>query len=97
MQKILAAVDYSLQVQMNQWKIVWLPVWIKSDLLLEVAVYLVRVPYQVFPPLFTLIPALLAYQKPEKTQAKVDKSLKFQVQKYPKCRICSRNAFYLLS
>ena len=28
---------------MNQWKIVWLPVWINSDLLLEVVLYLVRV------------------------------------------------------
>ena len=28
---------------MNKWKIVWLPVWIKCDLLLEVVLYLVRV------------------------------------------------------
>ena len=48
MQKILAddtsvCVDCRIQVQMNQWKIVWLPVWIKSDILLEVVLYLVRV------------------------------------------------------
>ena len=24
---IATAVDFSIQVQMNQWKIVWLPVW----------------------------------------------------------------------
>ena len=28
---------------MNEWKIVWLPIWIKCDLLLEVILYLVRV------------------------------------------------------
>ena len=28
---------------MNQWKIVWLPVWIKFDILLEIVLYLVRV------------------------------------------------------
>ena len=33
-----SAVDFSIQVQMNQWKIVRLPVWIKCDIL-----YLVRV------------------------------------------------------
>ena len=53
MQKILAdgtfcvciatAVDFSIQVQMNQWKIVWLPVWINFNLLLEVVLYLARV------------------------------------------------------
>ena len=50
MQKILAdntcvcivtAVDFSIQVQMNQWKIVWLPLWIKYDILSEVVLYLV--------------------------------------------------------
>ena len=40
---IATSVDFSIQVQMNQWKIVWLPVWIKYDLLLEVVLYLVRV------------------------------------------------------
>ena len=30
---IATAVDFSIQVQMNQWKIMWLPVWIKCDLL----------------------------------------------------------------
>ena len=53
MQKILAddtfcaciatAVDFSIQVQMNQWKIVWLPVWIKCDILSGVVLYLIRV------------------------------------------------------
>ena len=53
MQKILAddtfcaciatAVDFSIQVQMIQWKIVWLPVWIKCDILSEVVLYLIRV------------------------------------------------------
>ena len=50
-QKILAddiatAIDFSIQIQMNQWKIVWLPVWIKCDLLLEVVLYLVRVSFR---------------------------------------------------
>ena len=42
MQKILAddtcvcVYSNSIQVQMNHWKIVWLPVWIKSEILLEV-------------------------------------------------------------
>ena len=50
MQKILAddtfcvciatAIDFSIQAQMNQWKIVWLPVWIKCDIL-----YFVRIHY----------------------------------------------------
>ena len=40
---IATAVDFSIQVQMNQWKIVWLPVWIKFDILLEVVLYLGRV------------------------------------------------------
>ena len=50
MQKILAddtfcvclatAVDFSIQVQMNQWKIVWLPVWIKCDILSGAVLYL---------------------------------------------------------
>ena len=40
---IATAVGFSIQVQMNQWKIVWLPVWINFDLLLEVVLYLVRV------------------------------------------------------
>ena len=54
MQKILAddtfgaciatAVDFCIQVQMNQWKIVWLPVWIKCDILSGVVLYLIRVP-----------------------------------------------------
>ena len=41
---IATAVDFSIQVQMNQWKIVWFPVWIKSEaeLLLEVDLYLVK-------------------------------------------------------
>ena len=53
MQKILAddtfcaciatAVDFRIQVQMNQWKIVWLPVWIKCDILSGVVLYLIRV------------------------------------------------------
>ena len=53
MQKILAddtfcvclatAVDFSIQVQMNQWKIVWLPVWIKCDILSGAVLYFVRV------------------------------------------------------
>ena len=33
---IATAVDFSIQVQMNQWKIVWLMVWIKFDILLEI-------------------------------------------------------------
>ena len=55
MQKVLAddtfcvciatAVDFSIQVQMNQWKIVWLPVWIKCDILSGVVLYFVRVGY----------------------------------------------------
>ena len=36
-------VDFSIQVQMNQWKIVWLPVWIKCDIVSGVVLYLVRV------------------------------------------------------
>ena len=40
---IATAVDFSIQVQMNQWKIVWLPVWIKCDILSGVVLYLVRV------------------------------------------------------
>ena len=40
---IATAVDFSIQVQMNQWKIVWLPVWINLMLLLEVVLSLVRV------------------------------------------------------
>ena len=40
---IATAVDFSIQVQMNQWKIVWLPVWINFNLLLEVVLYLARV------------------------------------------------------
>ena len=28
---------------MNQWEIVWLPVWINLDLILEVVLYLARV------------------------------------------------------
>ena len=48
MQKISADDTYvcvycSIQVQMNQWKIVWLPVWINSDLLLEIVLYIVGV------------------------------------------------------
>ena len=53
MQKVLAddtfcaciatAVDFSIQVQMNQWKIVWLPVWKKCDILSGVVLYLIRV------------------------------------------------------
>ena len=37
------AVDFSIQIQMNQWKIVRLPVWIKCDILSGVVMYLVRV------------------------------------------------------
>ena len=40
---IATAVDFSTQVQMNQWKTVWLLVWINFNLLLEVVLYLVRV------------------------------------------------------
>ena len=40
---IATAVDLSIQVQMNQWKIVWLPVWMNLMLLLEVVLSLVRV------------------------------------------------------
>ena len=40
---IATAVDFSIQVQMNQWKIVWLPVWINFNLLSEVVLYLARV------------------------------------------------------
>ena len=40
---IATAVDFSIQVQMNQWKIVWLPVWINLMLLLEIVLSLVRV------------------------------------------------------
>ena len=40
---IAIAVDFSIQVQMIQWKIVWLPVWIKCDILSGVVLYLVRV------------------------------------------------------
>ena len=40
---IATAADFSIQVQMNQSKIVWLSVGIKFDLLLEVVLYLVRV------------------------------------------------------
>ena len=40
---IVTAVDFSIQVQMNQWKIVWLPVWMNLMLLLEVVLSLVRV------------------------------------------------------
>ena len=40
---IATAIDFSIQVQMNQWKIVWLPVWINFNLLLEVVLYLARV------------------------------------------------------
>ena len=53
MQKILAddtfcvclatAVYFSIQVQMNQWKIVWVPVWIKCDILSGAVLYFVRV------------------------------------------------------
>ena len=59
MQKILAddtfcaciatAVDFSIQVQMNQWKIVWLPVWIKCDILSGVVLYLIRVHLAMIP------------------------------------------------
>ena len=38
---IATAVDFSIQVQMNQWKIVWLPD--EFDVLLEVVLSLVRV------------------------------------------------------
>ena len=40
---IATTVDFSIQVQMNQWKIVWLPVWMNLMLLLEVVLSLVRV------------------------------------------------------
>ena len=40
---IAKAVDFSIQVQMNQQKIVWLPVWINFNLLLEVVLYLATV------------------------------------------------------
>ena len=40
---IATSVDFSIQVQMTQWKIVWLPVWIKCDILSGVVLYLVRV------------------------------------------------------
>ena len=40
---IATAVDFSIQVQMNQWKTVWLPVWMNLMLLLEVVLSLVRV------------------------------------------------------
>ena len=40
---IATAVDFSIQVQMNQWKIVWLPVWMNLMLLLEAVLSLVRV------------------------------------------------------
>ena len=40
---IATAFDFSIQVQMNQWKIVWLPVWMNLMLLLEVVLSLVRV------------------------------------------------------
>ena len=40
---IATAVDFSIQAQMTQWKIVWLPVWINFNLLLEVVLYLARV------------------------------------------------------
>ena len=40
---IATLLDFSIQVQMNQWKIVWLPVWINFSLLLEVVLYLARV------------------------------------------------------
>ena len=40
---VATAVVFSIQFQMNQWKIVWLPVWINVDLLLEVVLYLARV------------------------------------------------------
>ena len=40
---IATAVDFSIQVQMNQWKIVWLLVWIKCDILSGVVLYLVTV------------------------------------------------------
>ena len=40
---IETAVDFSIQVQMNQWKIVWLLVWMNLMLLLEVVLSLVRV------------------------------------------------------
>ena len=42
---IATAVDFSIQVQMNQSKIVWLPVWMNLMLLLEVVLSLVRVQY----------------------------------------------------
>ena len=40
---IATAVDFSIQVQMNQRKIVWLPIWIKCDILSGVVLYLIRV------------------------------------------------------
>ena len=40
---IATAVDFSIQVQRNQWKIVWLSVWINFNLLLDVVLYLARV------------------------------------------------------
>ena len=40
---IVTAVDFSIQVQLNQWKILWLPVWMNLMLLLEVVLSLVRV------------------------------------------------------
>ena len=40
---IATAVDFSIQIQMNQWKIVWLPVWIKCDILSGVVLYFIRV------------------------------------------------------
>ena len=46
---IATAVDFSIQVQMNQWKIVWLPVWMNLMLLLEVVLSLVRVTTDQFP------------------------------------------------
>ena len=40
---IATAADFSIQVQMNQWKIVWLLVWINFNLLSEILLYLARV------------------------------------------------------
>ena len=40
---IATGLDFNIQTQMNQWKIVWLPVWIKCDQSSEVLLYLVRV------------------------------------------------------
>ena len=48
---IATAVDFNIQVEMNQWKIVWLPVWINFNLLLEVVLYLARVEILHFLPL----------------------------------------------